>query len=362
MAQSSWPSPTASRVVDDSQYERLGLSYSGQGGLIGSPADTNLVYGDSTGMQVKVRADRYAYIRGYEWWSGATEFTKTIGANASGSTRIDLIVLRLSRTTWNVTIEVVAGTPGAGAPAVTQNTGTTGVWELPLATVSVAPSASTVTAGNVTFLGVYLCSDGSGYVVGSAAALAYVPGKYDGMVVTVGRSKFLYNGTSWILFASPPLFVVKTGNETLASNATPQDDDHLFLPLEANARYTFKVHALHNTFSANGIKTSFTIPAGSALTRYTLGALAIGDGGNAGGYQYTQWNQQARGETSSPTSTHATGGLSQGSAWDQPHIVEGHILTGGTAGDMRLRWSQAGASGNNTTVFADSWMEAIRRA
>lgn len=361
MAQSSWPSPTTSRVVDDSQYERLGLSYSGQGGLIGSPADTNLVYGDSTGMQVKVRADRYAYIRGYEWWSGATEFTKAIGANASGSTRVDLIVLRLSRTTWNVTIEVVAGTPGAGAPAVTQNTGTTGVWELPLATVSVAPSASTITAGNVTFLGVYLGSDGGGYVVGAVAALTYVPGKYDGMVVTVGRSKFLYNGTSWILFASPPLFVAKLTDESLSNNSTPQDDDHLVLSLEASARYKYKAVLLHNTMAAAGIKSAFAIPTGAALTRYVLGAVVSGDANSGGGFHFTQWNLQERAQTGSPTAATSTGGLSQATAWDQPHIIDGHILTS-AAGDMRVRWSQATANGATTTVYAHSWFEAERVA
>lgn len=360
MAESSWPSPSASRVVNDSQYERLAISYGPQAALIGSPADTALIFADSTGMQVKVRADRYACVRGYEWYSGSSDFTKAIGANVSGSTRTDLIVLRLSRTTWNVTVEVVAGTPGAGAPAVTQNTGTTGTWELPLATVTVAPSASTISAGNVSFLGVYSGSDGGGYVVGSTAALAYVPGKYDGMVVTVGRSKFLYNGTSWVLFASAPLFVRKGGNESRLNNSILDDDDHLFLNLEANASYVVRVHLLHNAMAQAGIKSTLTVPANAVLTRYSLGSPYVGDGNNAGGFQYTQWNQQERAVASS--TAQATGGLSQATAWDQPHICEGFVVTGNTAGEMRVRWAQNVSTGTTTWVWAESWMEATRRA
>lgn len=219
MAQSSWPSPDNSRVVNDFQYERLAVSYGPQAGLVGSPADTALVYGDSTGMQIKVRADRYAVIRGYEWWSGSSEFTKAISANASGSTRTDLVVLRLTRSSWNVTIEIVAGTPGAGAPAVTQNVANSGVWELPIATVTVTSGASTIAAGNVTWLGVYLDAAGGGYTVGSTAALAYVPGPYNGMRVLVAgasrRDRYIYDGSAW---AGPG--AITYGSDTTSLTAT----------------------------------------------------------------------------------------------------------------------------------------------
>ncbi len=56
------------------------------------------------------------------------------------------MVLRLDRTTWDVTVEVVAGTPGSGAPAATSDTTT---WEMPLAEVTVPTGASTVTAAQV---------------------------------------------------------------------------------------------------------------------------------------------------------------------------------------------------------------------
>jgi hypothetical protein len=156
VAESSWPSPSNGRVVDDSQYEKIGTLLGAVHGVLGDFTNPQLVYGDSTGRQFKVAADRYALVRGHIWWSGSSIVTVPIAANTSGSTRIDLVVLRLSRTTWDVNLVVIAGTPGAGAPASTQNSGTTGVWDMTLAQVTVANNASTITAANVAYYGVHL--------------------------------------------------------------------------------------------------------------------------------------------------------------------------------------------------------------
>jgi hypothetical protein len=182
VAESSWPSPSNSRVIDDSQYEKLGLSFGPRAGVVGDFTSPQLVYGDSSGMQVKIASDRYALVRGHEWWSGSTIVTKAISSNASGSTRTDLVVLRLSRTTWDVNVVVIAGTPGAGAPSATQNEGTTGSWDLPLATVTVTSGASSISAGNVTYVATHVGQDGN-LRAPSIAALSYVPSPYPGMNV-----------------------------------------------------------------------------------------------------------------------------------------------------------------------------------
>jgi hypothetical protein len=198
VAESSWPSPSNGRVVDDVQYEKLGLSYGAYGGVVGDFSSPQLVYGDSSGMQIKVAADRYAQVRGHEWWSGSSIFTKAIAANASGSTRVDLVVLRLSRTTWDVVLTVVTGTPGAGAPAATQNTGTTGSWDLPLATVSVASGAATISAANVTYVAPHLDSSGQ-YRSPSAAALAYIPHPTAGLEASItDGTQYRYDTVAWV--------------------------------------------------------------------------------------------------------------------------------------------------------------------
>ena len=198
MAESSWPSPDDGRVVDDVEFEKWNLALGPQGAVIDYITQT-VVFADSTGMQVKISADKYAHVRGHTWWSGSSTFTKAIASNASGSTRVDMVVLRLSRTTWNVTVEVVQGTPGAGAPSATQTINTTGTWEMPLALVTVANGAATITAGNVTYVAAHMVTDGK-LVVANTTALTYVPGRYTGMEVyqlDTGAT-MVWNGSAWV--------------------------------------------------------------------------------------------------------------------------------------------------------------------
>lgn len=221
MAESSWPSPSNGRVVDDASYEKLGMSYGAAGGVVGDFTSPQLVYGDSTGMQVKVGADRYALVRGHEWWSGSTIFTVAIGANSSGSTRVDLVVLRLSRTTWDVNITVIAGTPGSGAPSPTQNLGTTGLWDLPLATVTVASGASSIAASNVTYVAPHLASDGT-FRTPTTAALSYVPQPYDGLRAwpVDTRMPYVYSGVSSAWRSGTPAPMVHLVQQTAQTGWT----------------------------------------------------------------------------------------------------------------------------------------------
>ncbi len=202
MAESSWPSPSNGRVVDDVQYEKLGITLGASGGVYGDFTSPQLVFGDSTGLQVKIGADRYALVRGHTWWSGSSIFTKSIASNSSGSTRIDLVVLRLSRTTWDVTVAIVQGTPGAGAPSSTKDLGTTGVWELVLAQVTVASGASSITAGNVSYVATHIGPSGQ-LRVPSQTALAYVPLPHSGMQAIMDPSADVYTrnaaNNAWLL-------------------------------------------------------------------------------------------------------------------------------------------------------------------
>jgi hypothetical protein len=149
VAEDSWQSPNhSSGGVSDQELEQLYVPFTANA-VIGTPADTTVAYGDSSGLNVKIRAGKHASVRGFHWYSGTTDVTKTVGSNSSGSTRIDLLVLRLDRSTWDVRSAVLTGTPGSGAPSPTQNTGTTGVWELPVAQITVASGASSISAANV---------------------------------------------------------------------------------------------------------------------------------------------------------------------------------------------------------------------
>ncbi|MFD5220325.1 hypothetical protein ACFWMH_22075 [Streptomyces tendae] len=144
MAEESYPSPGHnSRAVTDDEHELLAARFSDDG-IYGDPTDTQVVTA-GTGLSVNVRPDAAGSVRGHGWYSGSTTTAVPLSANISSQPRIDWIVLRLDRSDWTVRVAVVGGTPGSGAPALTQQTGATGVWEIPLAQARILGGASSVT-------------------------------------------------------------------------------------------------------------------------------------------------------------------------------------------------------------------------
>ncbi|MFE7128965.1 hypothetical protein [Streptomyces sp. NPDC057617] len=129
--------------MTDAEYEQLAARFSGDG-IYGSPAGTQVVAA-GVGLAVTVRSGARASLRGHSWYSGTTAVNLAVTANTSGQTRTDRVVLRLDRDDWTVRAVVKQGTPGSGAPALTQNTGSTGVYEIPLALVTILSGAGSVT-------------------------------------------------------------------------------------------------------------------------------------------------------------------------------------------------------------------------
>lgn len=147
MAQDSWPSPSHnSRAVTDAEYEWIANRFSDDG-VYGDTSSSPVITAGA-GLTVLVKAGFHGALRGHSWYSGATDDTLTIGANSSGSTRIDRVVLKLDRSAWTVRAVVKAGTPGSGAPALQQDAGDSGVYEIRLADVTVPNAATSVTVSN----------------------------------------------------------------------------------------------------------------------------------------------------------------------------------------------------------------------
>ncbi|MFE2046884.1 hypothetical protein ACFXAZ_39460 [Streptomyces sp. NPDC059477] len=144
MAQNSWPQPGYNdRAVTDSEYEYLAARYSDDG-VYGTPTSTQVVTA-GTGRTVNIRTGVRASLRGHAWYSGTSTVTLPIDANTSGSTRVDWVVLRLDRSDWTVTAAIRKGTPGSGTPALVQTEADTGLYEIPLARVTLLTGAGTVT-------------------------------------------------------------------------------------------------------------------------------------------------------------------------------------------------------------------------
>lgn len=164
MAESSWPTTAGSRAVLDQEHEALARAWSGSAdGILGYPGDTTVAYADASGRQVKVRASKLGQVRGRGWYSGTSDNTLSVTANSSGSTRMDLLVLRLTRSTWAPTMVVKAGTPGAGNPALTQDAtsgiSTTGVWEIPILLITVVNGETSLSSGEVQDVAWYMQGD-----------------------------------------------------------------------------------------------------------------------------------------------------------------------------------------------------------
>lgn len=123
-------------------------------------------YGDSTGMQVKVKSGEcwLAGTYGYK----ATETTLAIGGSLppGGQARIARVVLRNHFGDMRIYLDILPGTNAAvasvAAPALTQNDT---LWETSLAQVYIANGVSTITAGVVT--DERLFSRGRGLTIGA---------------------------------------------------------------------------------------------------------------------------------------------------------------------------------------------------
>lgn len=160
MAYQSWPNtPHNSRAVTLYEHEQLasgGLS----DGLTGY-GSAAAVFADSTGLQVKIPQGVTAWLRGTAFETTSLT-TVAVGANSSGSTRVDLLVLRLSRPSYVIDPVVIAGTPGAAAPQPVRddNFDGSGNWDLPIAEITVTNGATSITAVQVKLRGWYLSPDG----------------------------------------------------------------------------------------------------------------------------------------------------------------------------------------------------------
>lgn len=199
MASESYPnSGHNSGAVSNLEHERLTHAQASDG-LIGHPGDDPLVYADGTGTRlVKLRAEGLALVRGSQWYSGSSVINMpSLAANGSGQPRIDLVVLRLNRADYTVTEAAITGTPGANpvAPSPTADIGSTGTWDMPVATVRVESGATAITSDKVKNVAWYINNDGQILCTASTRPSHHVGRSI--LETDTGRL-YLSNGTSWM--------------------------------------------------------------------------------------------------------------------------------------------------------------------
>lgn len=151
MAQTSWPFEN----VDTSETQFSQWARNIGEGVKGSITGTELKpFGDNSGLNVKVPAGQ-AMVRGHFYFSTAQETLSIATANATNP-RIDTVVLELDPTLNSILLKVITGTPASSplAPTLTQTD--SGIYQLPLANVSVPALAGAIAAGNVTDRRIFL--------------------------------------------------------------------------------------------------------------------------------------------------------------------------------------------------------------
>lgn len=153
-----------------------------------------------------------------------------------------------------------------------------------------------------------------------------------GDVVTASRINIWFINT---------LFAQKTATESVTSSTTLQDDDHLFVAVEANAVYEIALILSYDAGGAGDLKTSMTVPAGASL-------VGVASGINSPGTLITDDFVSAWTGVMNP------GGLGAGTT--AAMSAQGLLTVAGTAGDVRLQWAQLVSSSTATRLFAGSYL------
>lgn len=231
MPEESYPYVNGAGVTD-AVYEQLMCEVTGVGRIglrqAGQALSVPFVFADSSGRQVKVRANASYLVRGFRWDSEEGS-VRSIDANTSGNPRLDLVVLRLDRTDFTVRLQILKGTPAATPtlPTLTQQLGPTGRYEVPIASVRVNNNAVTIASGDVSALENWLAPNST--VGHSAARPPLEPGgtwtEYD-----TGR---IYGGlqSGWHLIGEP-------GTYTKLEGAAGWDPDRDFAYVQRRNGWT----------------------------------------------------------------------------------------------------------------------------
>ncbi len=146
-----------------------------------------------------------------------------------------------------------------------------------------------------------------------------------------------------------PLVARKTANEVVNNSNTLQDDDHMGIAVAAGAVYLMDGFWIYGADPAADIKIGFTGPAGATLD-WVRGGMDAAATVVTGGFNSTA---QTLGSFPSLGAVTGVGTILIATPM-------GTLVTGGTAGTLRVQWAQQTAQANNATIYAQSWLRLQR--
>lgn len=173
-------------------------------------------------------------------------------------------------------------------------------------------------------------------------------------------SRFLvYNGSAWVQEGSVVLSAYKSADESITSTTALQDDNHLFVSVEANTAYLIDLFFLWHG-SGNAIRVGWSYPSG------TTGTYVPMLGGNFASQALGTAAKNADVYTITPFDISATyeHGYGIGPTDISGALIKGTIITSSTAGTFRFRWAQSGTGSASlaTVVKAHSNLKLTKVA
>jgi hypothetical protein len=154
--------------------------------------------------------------------------------------------------------------------------------------------------------------------------------------------------TTWNDWFVNVRFAIKTADTSRASTTTLADDPHLTIPVAANATYHTDVVLFHNSQPTGDFKWTFVGPASSVLS-YAGATVTLA------GAVYIDDNVFY----SDLTDVQNSGGIA--GVW-VPIIIQGMLITSGTAGNFKLQWAQQTSNAGSSTLKTNSYINARRVA
>ena len=145
------------------------------------------------------------------------------------------------------------------------------------------------------------------------------------------------------------LMAVKTADETVNNSSIYQNDDHLFVSVQANTTYIFSIFIHGRQLNATpNIKMQFTVPTGTTQRSNTFGSTSSGSAFRT----YNAWSG-------------TTVLFSDGAFWTSVtdyHILitYGKITTSVTAGTINLQWAQGVATLADTILLEGSFLQLTK--
>jgi microcystin-dependent protein len=254
--------PFDGQDTTEDQYSRL-FSELQDNGVAATPANALTVSADGSTLVVAVSAG-FAILRGHGFVSSAVE-NLTVPLPTSG-TATHRIILRLDPAANAITLEVLEGTPGAGAPALTQDA--TGVFEISLARVQVSSGAAAIGQSDVQDERSFLGTRVQAWQGAAQRPAAPRAGQMGYNLSTKGYEFF--NGLAWEGMAEVPTATVQMS----AAVTTPAG----YLPCDGGI-YDSTVYP----DLAAALGTTFSIPEDSPGTFRTpnmVGAFPLGASGS----------------------------------------------------------------------------------